>query len=57
MHLLNLEISDSFSGDFIRVSRFLINICAIVALMILLHEIANFYWFIYLIGTFTENAL
>ena len=57
MHLLNLEVSDSFNGDFIRVSKVIINICAIVAFMIPQHEIANFYWFIYLIQTFTENAL
>ena len=57
VHLLNLEVSDSFNGDFIRVSKVIINICAIVAFMIPQHEIANFYWFIYLIRTFTENAL
>ena len=57
MHLLNLEVSDSFNGDFIRVSKVIINICAIVAFMIPQHEIANFYWFICLIRTFTENAL
>ena len=54
MHLLNLEDSDSFNGDFIRVSKVIINICAIFAFMIPQHEIANFYWFIYLIGTFTK---
>ena len=57
MHLLNLEVSDSFNGNFIQVSKVIINICAIVAFMIPQHEIANFYWFIYLIRTFTENAL
>ena len=57
MHLLNLEVSYSFNGDFIRVSKIIINICAIVAFMIPQHEIANFYWFIHLIRTFTENAL
>ena len=57
MNLLNLEVSDSFNGNFIRVSKVIINICAIVAFMIPQHEIANFYWFIYLIRTFTENAL
>ena len=57
MNLLNLEVSDSFNGNFIRVSKVIINICAIVAFMIPQHETANFYWFIYLIRTFTENAL
>ena len=57
MHLLNLEVSDFFNGDFIRVSKVIVNICAIVAFMIPQHEIANFYWFICLIRTFTENAL
>ena len=33
------------------------NLCAIVAFMILQHEIANFYWYMYLIRTFAENAL
>ena len=55
MHLLNLEVSDSFNGNFIRVSKLIINICAIVGFMIPQHEIANFYWFIYLIGTFTKG--
>ena len=54
MNLLNLEVSDSFNGNFIRVSK---DICAIVAFMIPQHETASFYWFIYLIRTFTENAL
>ena len=57
MHLLNLEVSDFFNGNFIRVSKVIVNICAIVAFMIPQHEIANFYWFIYLTRTFTENAL
>ena len=57
MHLLNLGVFDTFNGDFIRVSKFIINICTIVAFMIPKHEIVNFYWFIYLIQTFTENAL
>ena len=57
MHLLNLEVSDSFNGDFIRVRKVIINICVIVAFMIPQHEIANFCWFIYLIRTFTENTL
>ena len=57
LHLLNHEVSDFFDGDFIRVSKVIVNICAIVAFMIPQHEIANFYWFIYLIRTFTENAL
>ena len=37
-----------------RVSKVIINICAIVGFLIPQHEIANFYWFIYLIGTFTK---
>ena len=57
MHLLNLEASDSFNDHFIWVRNIIINISAIVAFMIPQHEIANFYWFIYLIRTFTENAL
>ena len=57
MDLLNLEVSDFFNGDFIRVSKVIVNICAIVAFMIPQHETGNFYWFIYLIRTFTENAL
>ena len=56
MHLLNFEVSHSFNGYFIRVSKIIIYICAIVAFIILQHEIANFYWFTYLIRTFTENA-
>ena len=57
MHLLNLDASDSFSSNFIHVSKVIINSCAIVAFMILQHEIANLYWFIYFIETFTGNAL
>ena len=57
MHLLNLEASDSFNGNIIQVSKIIINICTVVVFMIPLYEIANFYWFIYLIPTFAENAL
>ena len=57
LRLLNHEVSEFFNGDFIRVSKIMVNICAIVAFMIPQHEIANFYWFIHLIRTFTENAL
>ena len=56
MHLLNLEASNSFNGDFIRVSKIIINICTVVVFMIPQYKIANFYWFIYLIQNFTENA-
>ena len=56
MHLLNLEASDSFNGDFIWVSKIILNICTVVVFMIPQHEIANFYWFTYLIQTFTENS-
>ena len=57
MHLLNLEDSDSFNGNFIQVSKIIINICTVAVFMIPQYEIANFYWFIYLIPTFAENAL
>ena len=33
------------------------NISTIVVFMIPQHEIGNFYWFMYLIRTFTENVL
>ena len=56
MYLLNLEASNSFNGDFIRVSKIIINICTVVVFMISQYKIANFYWFIYLIQNFTENA-
>ena len=56
MHLLNLEASNSFNGDFIRVSKIMINICTVVVFMIPQYKIENFYWFIYLIQNFTENA-
>ena len=57
LHLLNFEASDSFNGDFIRVNKIIINICTVVVFIISQYEIANFYWFIYLIKTFEENAL
>ena len=56
MHLLNLEASDSFKGNFIWVSKIIVNICTVVVFIIPQYKIANFYWFIYLIRTFTENA-
>ena len=56
MHLLNLEASNSFNDNFIQVSKIIINICTVVAFMIPQYEIANFYWFIYLIRTFTETT-
>ena len=56
MHLLNLEASDSFNGSFIWVSKIIKNIFTVVVFIIPQYEIANFYWFIYLIQTFTENA-
>ena len=57
MHLLNLEASDSFNGNFIQVSKIIINICTVAVFMIPQYEIANFYWFIYFIPTFAESAL
>ena len=57
MHLLNLEASDSFNGNFIQVSKIIIIICTVAVFMIPQYQIANFYWFIYLIPTFAENAL
>ena len=56
MHLLNLEASDSFKGNFIWVSKIIVNICTVVVFIIPQYKIANFYWFIYLIRNFTENA-
>ena len=47
MHLLNLEDSDSFNGNFIQVSKIIINICTVAVFMIPQYEIADFYWFIY----------
>ena len=56
MHLLNLEASDSFKDNFMWVSKIIINICTVVVFIIPQYKITNFYWFIYLIRTFTENA-